>query len=69
MEDSDTYQAILDRGRVDEARRIVLRQGSIRFGEPGPAVLAALEAIRASERLEALADRVLTATSWEDLLA
>jgi hypothetical protein len=47
VKDSTTYQKILRDGRaeghIEEARRIVLRQGTKRFGEPEAAILAALE--------------------------
>ncbi len=70
MRESSTYQAILNQGRVEEARNILLRLGRLRrFGEPDPTELAALTAISDTERLEAMADRILTAASWQDLLA
>jgi predicted transposase YdaD len=76
MRESSTYQAILDEGRkegrkegrAEEARTIVLRQGRIRFGEPTPALLSVLTAISDTDHLEALAERILTAVSWQDLL-
>ena len=42
--------------------------GEQKFGPPDARVRAALEAIGDAERLEALARRLLTATSWDDLL-
>jgi len=69
MKDSDTYQAILDRGRVDEARRIVLRLGRRRWGEPDAPALAALQALQDVQRLEALTERVDNVSGWEELLA
>lgn len=68
MRESTTYQAILEEGRADEARRIVLRQGRQKFGQPDRRVQAALERITDVEQLERLADRVLAATTWEELL-
>jgi hypothetical protein len=72
MEESSTYQRILskgvDRGRRDEARRILLRQGRIKFGEPDPSVRALIEGIDQLERLENLGDRLLWVTSWQELL-
>ncbi len=72
MRESTTYQAILEEGRAegraDEARRIVLRQGRLKFGPPDRRARAALERITDVEQLEQLTDRVLAATSWEELL-
>ncbi len=57
------------RGRVEEARSLVLRFGAKRFG-PVPAVVElALHAISDLERLERISDRILEATDWNDLLA
>jgi hypothetical protein len=39
-----------------------------RFGPPSAAARAALEAITAIERLEALTERLLDAESWEELI-
>jgi predicted transposase YdaD len=77
MEESVTYQAIIEKGRllgeakgrIQEARRIVRLQGQRRFGTPDSAVEAALNAITDLERLERLAEKLPTATDWTDLLA
>ena len=63
MRESSTYQAILSEGRAEEARRIVLRQGRQKFGPPEARISAALHRISDVERLERLADRVLSAGS------
>lgn len=55
--------------RVGEARKILIRMGRIRFGPLPRAIRPTLMAINDPERLERLAERVLTATSWKDLLA
>jgi predicted transposase YdaD len=82
MWESTTYQAILREGRqegVIEGRaqgriageqRMLLRQGTKRFGEPDPATLAAIEAIQDIDRLEALAERMIDPDlqGWDDLL-
>jgi hypothetical protein len=70
MEESSTYQLILRRGQRDAARRIVLRLGQVRFGLSADKVVTrTIESITDLDRLCSLAARVLTATSWEELLA
>jgi hypothetical protein len=69
MRDSSGYQAILDEGRTEEARKILLLLGRDQFGEPDPTVLTALTAINETERLEELAKRIRRAASWQDLFA
>ncbi len=59
----------LQEGRAEEARRLVHRQATRKFGEPSPDSLAKLAAISNLERLEALADKVLVATNWDEFLA
>jgi hypothetical protein len=76
MKESSTYQGILEDGRVEgraegrvqEARKILLRQGRKKLKKPSPEVEAALQAITDLERLERMSDRLLTASSWEILL-
>jgi hypothetical protein len=76
MRESSTYQAILDEGREEgqvqgalrEARKILLRQGGHKFGKPEPAVETAIQAITDLDRLERMSDRLLTVTTWHDLL-
>ena len=77
MEDSVPYQAIVRRGeakgeamdRIREARRLLLRLGERRFGPPTREVVAAIEAITDLAVAEALADRLLDVSSWEELVA
>jgi predicted transposase YdaD len=75
MEESSTYQAILEKGiekgiekglrrgveqgRLEEARSTLLRVGGKFLGAPGSAAAARVEGIAAWKRLEALTDRVL----------
>jgi predicted transposase YdaD len=76
MKESVTYQAILEegeekgvlKGALAEARKIVLRQGRVRFGPPDAQAMAALERIADIERLEELSERLLSAASWQELL-
>jgi hypothetical protein len=70
MRDSDTYLAILDEGREEEAKDIILRQGQKRFGPADEATNARLNGITDLARLNQLIDRLFdaTATNWQDLL-
>jgi hypothetical protein len=68
MRESDTYQAILDEGRVEGARRMILLQGRIRFGPPTRSIKARLAAITDIDRLERQAVHLLNASSWKEVL-
>ncbi len=78
MRESTTYQAVLregrDEGRIEgrvaEGQRLVVRQGTKRFGEPDAATVAAIEAIQDIDRIEALGDRVVNMgiQTWDELL-
>lgn len=73
MEESNTYQAIIQKGmrqgELHEIKRIMLLQGRKRFGEPPLEIPAALEAIEDLEFLEPLSEHLLDVASWEELLA
>lgn len=73
MEESTTYQAIIAKGRAEgqatEARKILLRQASKRFGPPDARAQTAIDAITDIDRLEQLSERVLDVSSWDELLA
>jgi hypothetical protein len=80
MKESVTYQTILREGKaeawdewklegkIEEAKRILLRQGRKRFGQPKASVKAQVESLADLRRLERLIDRVLDAKSWDDLI-
>lgn len=72
MKESSTYQSILEegeeKGRIEEARRILLILGSKRFGEADAQTQAALTKITSQQQLEQLAARVLEVESWHELL-
>jgi len=70
MHESTTYRRIINDGRLEEARRFLLRQGTKRFREPDATTVTALEAIRDIDRLEALGERILDPDllDWKDLL-
>lgn len=78
MRQSTTYQAILREGRqegrregkIEGEQKLLLRQGTKRFGKPDAAIIAAIEAIQDSDRLEAIGERILDSNikDWNDLL-
>lgn len=76
MRDSTAYQIILDegraegeiRGRTEEARRLLLRLGRKRLGNPETTVEAAIRAITDLDRLELLAERLDEVAGWQELL-
>jgi hypothetical protein len=68
MEDSVTYQAIVRKGKISGLQEMLLRLGRKRLGPPAEAAEANIKAIKDVERLETLAERLLDATSWEELL-
>jgi hypothetical protein len=68
MQESTAYDMLVDeiaKGQI----RLLLRQGRKRFGPPYAKIEAALSAIRDLDRLERIADTILTVNSWEELLA
>jgi predicted transposase YdaD len=74
MKESVTYQAIVEegvaKGRLEEARHMVLHQGEQRFGQPASAsIRSRIEAIRDREVLEGLVGRAFQVGSWDELLA
>ncbi len=68
MRDSDTYMAIIDEGREEEAKNVIQRLGRQRLGVPDESVIARLSGISDLDRLERIIDRLLQAASWQDLL-
>ncbi len=68
MKESSTYQAILDEGRAEEARKVLLLVGGKQFGPPDAQTRAAIDAITDLVRLEGLMERSFDVASWEELL-
>jgi hypothetical protein len=68
MHESDTYLAILDEGQEKASRDDILIFGEARFGTPGEAVVAQLQAITDLPRLKRMVRRAATATSWREIL-
>lgn len=77
MQESTAYDEVMEegerrgqaRGELERSHRLLLRLGRKCFGPPDAAAESALTAIKDLERLERLADAILTATSWQELLA
>lgn len=55
-------------GRAEQARALLLRQGRKKFGDPTAEQEVAVNAVADLARLEALSDRLLDVTTWDDLL-
>jgi hypothetical protein len=68
LEESSVYQGIFRRGRVQEARQSLLRQGRKQLGPPNERVGATVAMISDLDRLHELADRIFDVSSWEELL-
>ena len=56
-------------GKTEEARGVLLRLGSKRFGEPDSRVQAYLNTVDQIETLDLLIDRILDVESWGELLS
>ena len=69
MRESDTYQAIVEEGRLEEARRIILDVGAERFGEPSQDIQGVIGRIVDIDRLRRLHRHLLKAADWQELLA
>jgi hypothetical protein len=69
MHESSAFKLYEEKGRVEAYHQVLFRQGWNRFGPPDAATEAALRAIRDLDRLERMADAILTAHSWEEFLA
>ena len=59
----------LESGRAQEARRLIMLFGAARLGQPNEAVHARLDTLTDADSLDRLAERLLTAASWQELMA
>ncbi len=59
----------VQQGEMIKSRKLILQFGRKRIGEPPAQIAARLESITDSRRLDDLLERVLTAPSWDDVLA
>jgi hypothetical protein len=69
MEDSVTYQAIVEKGMIRARQEDLLIFGRKRFGPAGAANETALRGITDIERLARMIERLSEVSSWEELLA
>ena len=77
MHESSAFEIFLDEGKeiglkqgqLRQAHRTLLRQGRRRFEPPTADTEATLLAIKDLDRLDRLTDAILTAASWDELLA
>jgi predicted transposase YdaD len=75
IEESSVYQGILAKGeargeakgRVEDARAILIRHGTKKFGPPNEQARAQIAALSDLDRLHDLVDRVLDVASWDEL--
>lgn len=69
MHESTAYDMAVEEGCVKTSHRVLLKQGRRLLGLPQPSVEAALTSIQDVERLERMAEAILTVKSWEELLS
>jgi hypothetical protein len=68
VEESTTYQYIIEQGEIKASRRILLKMGASKFGAPAKKVKAAIQEMEDLPRLDRMVMHVLTANSWNELL-
>lgn len=69
MEESVTYQAIVEKGELRALRRLLLKLGTEKFGKPELSAEMALQGIADVDRLQRMGERILHLNSWQELLA
>jgi hypothetical protein len=68
MEESSTYQWVMEKGGKKALRETLLDLGTLRFGQPDATAVAALNSLDDKERLARMRHRLLDAADWDDLL-
>jgi hypothetical protein len=63
-----TAQGYREEGAPEGMRKMVLRLGRSNFGDPDETIERAIRSIDKAERLDAIADRILIANNWNELL-
>ena len=69
MHESTAYDMILDEGQLKGEIRLLLRQGRKRLGPADPTTESTLSSIKDLDRLERMAEAMLTVGSWQELLS
>ena len=84
LELSSTYRALHDeakaeglaegrsegwnQGRAEATRQLILTLGERRFGMPSPQIRATLETLTDADKLNLVAERLLSVETWSELL-
>jgi hypothetical protein len=68
MEESSTYQWVMEKGGKKALRETLIDLGTLRFGRPGATTAAVLNSVDDMERLTRMRHRLLDAADWDDLL-
>jgi hypothetical protein len=68
LEESTTYQYIIEQGEIKALRRMLLGQGVSKLGAPAKKVKAAIQELEDLPRLERMLMRLLTANTWDEVL-
>jgi hypothetical protein len=58
-----------EKGELQEARKLLLRLGRRRLGEPGAGIIETMQSIESLQSLEDLTERILDVETWSDLFA
>jgi hypothetical protein len=69
IEESPDFQGLVPGPRRGGEREMLIRLGTKKLGPPDEQVLARIAAISDPEPLHILLDRILDATTWDELLA
>lgn len=69
MHESTAYDMAVEEGRIDATHHVLAKQGRKLLGAPSPSVESALTSIQDVERLQRMAEAILTVKSWEELLS
>ncbi|HEY1379195.1 MAG TPA: hypothetical protein VGF55_20500 [Gemmataceae bacterium] len=67
VEESTTYQWIMEKGAIRHGRKMLLAQGRVKFGEPDAATRARIEAIDNLDQMDRLIERLILVNSWQEL--
>jgi hypothetical protein len=68
MQESGTYQLILEEGAIKHTRELILKLGKSHLGEPTAKHVNKLNVIEDLQRLDRMVLKVATAKSWDTLL-